>query len=247
MGSCFCQIGSCVLCDARLQSEISSEQVCQILGLLNRHAYRPHEVLFREGDPSTHLFLIREGQLKLTTSNPDGREQILGLGVAGQIIGFDALEDEIYTYTAETIGPVIACEIRHKNMLRILKQNPDIALRVVDILNKELAQAKNLIRVLGQKGSVERVTTFILSLIPHRGNLSLELLFPLSREEMAEMVGLRIETVSRVMADLQRKKVIEAPRGSVRILDLERLRLLSGISFPSGQNEIKVSFAGMGK
>ncbi len=243
MESCFCQIGSCVLCDAQLHSEISSEQVCQILGLLNRHAYAPHEVLFREGDPSTHLFLIREGQLKLTTSNPDGRKQIIGLGVAGYVIGLDTLEDEIYTYTAETIGPVIACEIQQKNMLRILKQNPDIALRIVDILNKELAQAKTLIRVLGQKGSVERVATFILSLIPRRGNLPRELVFPLSREEMAEMVGLRIETVSRVMADLQRKKVIEAPRGYIRILDLKQLCSLAGISILPTEIDNKTALA----
>ena len=243
MESCFCQIDSCVLCDAHLQSEISSEQVCQILGLLNRHSYGPREVLFREGDPSTHLFLIREGQLKLTVSNPDGREQIIGLGVAGYVIGLDTLEDKIYTYTAETIGPVIACEVQHKNMLRILKQNPDIALRIVDILNKELAQAKTLIRVLGQKGSVERVATFILSLIPRRGNLPRELLFPFLREEMAKMVGLRVETVSRVMADLQRKNVIEAPRGCIRILDLKQLRSLAGISIPPTEIGNKAALA----
>jgi len=243
MDSCSCQNDSCVLYDAQLTSEVSSEQVCQILGLLNRQIYSPHQVLFREGDPSTHLFLIREGQLKLTTTNVDGREQIIGLGVAGYVIGLDTMEDEIYAYTAETVGPVVACVIQQKIMMRILKQNPDIALRIIEMLNQELAQAKYLIRVLGQKGSVKRVATFILSLIPHRGNLPRDLEFPLSREEMAEMVGLRIETVSRVMANLQRKKVIEAPRGHIRILDLKRLFALSGMNTPHSEAGNNVALA----
>lgn len=235
--SCVCQIGSCVLCDARMQSEISSKQVCQILGMLNRHSYKSRKVLFRAGEPNTHLFLIREGQLKLTTTNTDGREQIIGLAVAGHVIGFDSMEDNVYTYSAETIAPVLACKVKHKNMMRILKHNPHVALRIVEMLNEELAQAKNLIRILGQKGSVERIATFILSLAPRRGSIPQELVFPLSREEMGEMIGLRVETVSRVMADLQRKKVIEAPRGNIRILDIKKLTSLTGLALPRTWNE----------
>lgn len=243
MGSCFCQIASCVLCDARMDSKISSEQACEILGLLNRNSYGTREIMFREGEPSTHLFIVREGQIKLTTSSANGRDQIIGLGTAGHVIGFDTVEDDVYTYTAETIAPVIACKIQHKDMLRVLNQNPCVAMRIVEILNEELSQAKNLIRVLGQNGSVERVAMFILSLIPRRGAVPRELSFPLSREEMAELIGLRIETVSRVMADLQRKKVIEAPRGCIRILDLEQLRVYSGIYHPPGKTEKKAVLA----
>ena len=90
---------------------------------------------------------------------------------------------------------------------------------------------------------MERVATFILSLIPRRGNLPRELLFPFLREEMAKMVGLRVETVSRVMADLQRKNVIEAPRGCIRILDLKQLRSLAGISIPPTEIGNKAALA----
>lgn len=184
--------------------------------------------MFREGERSTHLFLIREGHVKLTTTSADGRQQIIGLGVTGNVIGFDLVEDEVYAYTAEAISPVRACKIQHRDMLRVMEQNPDVSLRIVEILNEELSQAKNLIRVLGQRGSVERIAMFILSLIPRRGSVALEFPFPLSREEMAEMIGLRVETVSRVMAELQRRKVVEAPRGCIRVLDVGRLRLLAG-------------------
>lgn len=203
--------------------------------MLSKHVYAPQELLFREGDPGTHLLLIREGLVKLTALGTDGQEQIVGFGEPGHIIGFDTVDDEIYTFTAETKTPVIACKIQRKDMLQILEQNPNVSLRVVRMLNDELARANRLIRVLGQKSPIERVATFILSLVHHKHDTSKKLLLPLSREEMAETVGLRVETVSRVMADLQRRKVIEAPRGHIRILDYKWLRTIAGIATSPSQ------------
>jgi CRP-like cAMP-binding protein len=209
---------------------ISPEQVCEIRGTVSRHSYAPRELLFREGDPGTHLILIREGLVKLTALGSDGQEQIVGFGEPGHIIGFDTVDDEIYTFTAESKTRVDACKIQRKDMLRVLEQNPNVSLHVVRALNDELARANRLIRVLGQKSPVEKVATFILSLVHRKQDTSIKVLLPLSREEMAETVGLRVETVSRVMADLQRRGVIEAPRGHIRILDHKLLRTLAGIS-----------------
>jgi CRP/FNR family transcriptional regulator, anaerobic regulatory protein len=230
MDACFCQQEECVLCEARLYSELSSEQVCQVRGMLHKHQYGSHEILFREGDPSTHLYVLRDGQLKLTIPSASGREQIIGLGVQGHLLGFDTMDDPIYTYTAETLTPVLVCTIRLKDMLKVLQQNPKISMRVVEILNEELAQAQALIRVLGQKTSMEKVATFILSLIPatKNGRIPEQLSLPLSRQEIAELLGLTVETVSRLMSDLKREGVIEAPRGLVRILDINRLQSLAG-------------------
>ncbi len=65
-----CQAGECLLCEARLYGGLTAEQACNIRGLLAKHEYKPHEVLFREGDPSTHLFVLRQGLLKLTSLGP---------------------------------------------------------------------------------------------------------------------------------------------------------------------------------
>lgn len=227
-----CDYGDCILCAARLSSNVSNEQACEILGTMNSNSYEAQRILFQQGEPNTDLFIIHEGRVKLMTTNSDGRGQIIGLATAGHIIGFDAVEDNYYSYTAHTLSPVIACKIRYKDMLRVLEQNPAVAVRLVEILNEELAVSKNLIRLLGHNGSMERVAMFILSLIPRHGKVSHDLSFPLSREEMAEMIGLRVETVSRVMADLQRKKVIEAPRGRIHILDPEKLRKLTRKNIP---------------
>ena len=230
MYSCICQANDCFLCEAKLYDGLSSEQVCQIRGLLGKQAFAAHEMVFRQGEVNDYLYLLRSGQIKLTTSGPDGREQIIRIGIAGHLVGFDTVDDRIHTYSAETLTPVEICKIRHRDMFRVLEQNPGVSRHMVELLNRELVQAQFLIRVLGQKTSAEKVALFILSLVPKTGQQDRveELTLPLSRQEIASMLVLTVETVSRVMSELKRARIIEAPRRRIRILNLQALRAFAG-------------------
>lgn len=230
METCYCHIENCLLCEAQLYEGLSEEQVCAIRGLLTKHAHGAHEILFREGEPNTHLYLVREGLLKLTACGPDGHEQIVGLGVAGQLLGFNAVGDTRHTFTAVTLVPTRVCKLSHPDMLRVLTQNTSVAMRTIELLNQELSRALSLIRLLGQKSSAEKVASFLLALVPPgtNGSVSGPLPLPLSRQEIGELLGLTVETVSRQMSEFKRSRVIDAPRGEVSILDLKRLRSLAG-------------------
>ncbi|MEW6330645.1 MAG: Crp/Fnr family transcriptional regulator [Pseudomonadota bacterium] len=219
MASCACEINACVLCEGRLYTGLSQEQVCHIREHLIREMYEPHEVLFREGDEAASLFSLRSGQVKLTTSMPDGRQQILRIAVAGQLLGIETFKGQRYPFTAETLTDVIACRINHNDLRQAIEMNPAVSLRVIESLSQQLDQAESLIRDLGLKTSLEKVSGFLLSLIPQRGKPDAELPLRLSRREIAEMLGLTEETVSRIMADFARKKVIESGKGFIRILD----------------------------
>lgn len=230
MTECFCQVEDCVLCEAELQSSLTLEQVCEVRGLLARQKLEPHQTLFHAGEPNKHLYLIRDGQIKLTAISTDGREQIIGLGLAGHLIGFDDVRDTTHSYSAVALTPAHVCKIAHADMMKVLAENPPAMLRVINVLNDELGRAQSVIRLLGHKSSTERVATFLLSLLPpgkHNGE-PLDVPLPLSRQEMAELLGLTIETVSRHMSELKREGVIDAPRGMVRILDTPRLQQLAG-------------------
>ena len=221
---CQCQAGQCLLCEARLYSGLTAEQACNIRGLLTKHEYKPHETLFREGGPSTHLFVLRGGLLKLTSLGVNGREQIIGLAAPGRLLGFQSMHNKTYCFSAEALTPVSVCKIRHHDMLQVLEQNPSVSLQVIDMLNHELGEAQALIRVLGQKTAEERVAWFLLSLAA-TGNSPLETLpVRLMRREIAELLGLTIETVSRLFSEFRRDGLIDTPRGSVRILSLPRLQ-----------------------
>lgn len=229
MTTCSCSISGCVLCEERLYPGLSKEQVCQIRERLIRELYEPHEVLFHENDKAAFLFSLRTGQIKLTSSMPDGRQQILRIAVAGHLLGIETLCGRRYPYTAETLTDVAVCKLSHKDLREIIETSPSLSMKVIESLGQELDHAESLIRDLGLKTSPEKVSSFLLSLVPQHGDPDIELPLRLSRREMAEMLGLTEETVSRVMADFTRKKIIGSGKGYIRIFDRQRLREINGV------------------
>lgn len=235
MDTCNCQADSCLLCDAKLPSDLSAEQVCGIRGLLSRRSYDPREVLVRAGDPCSNIFIVRAGHLKLTIPGTDGNEQIIGLAGEGHLLGFESMDELIYPYTAETLATTVVCKIRHRDMLQVLAQNPKVSLRLLESLNGQLVQARKLIHVLGHKTAVEKVAGFLLAQIPPTAVDGHNEVPPLtlSRAEISEMLGITVETVSRLMAEFRRMGAIDAPRGRVTILDREQLSMFAGYLFES--------------
>ena len=230
MSNCLCRADDCLLCEAHLHEGLSEAQACEIQGLLNRHSAEPQEIIFRQGEASDWLHVVRAGQLKLSVTGPDGREQIMRIAVVGQLIGYDTIDDLHHPYTATALTPVRLCGVRHRDMLRVLEQNLEVSRRMVQMLNQELSQAQTLIHILGQKSSAEKIALFLLSLVPEHSHSEpqTEMPLPLSRQEMADMLGLTVETVSRLMAELKRERIIEAPRGHIRILNRHRLNIYAG-------------------
>jgi len=240
MSTCYCEIDACVLCEARLYPGLTPEQVCHIRGLLIRQTYDAHDVLFRDGDPAGYLFAVRSGQIKLISSLPDGRQQILHLVVAGQLLGREAFNNRPYAYTAEALTEVNVCKISSRDLQQVLEQNPSMSIRVIQTLIQELDQTEMLIRDLGLKTAPEKVASLILSLFPARGDQTAEIPLLLSRREMAEMLGLTEETVSRVMAEFNRKKIIRTGKGTLQITQPQRLYTLAGFEPASSPTFIPV-------
>lgn len=230
MHTCLCEAEQCVLCPAQLYRGLTAEQVCQARGLLSRHEYAPRAFLFCAGEPSRRLYVLRAGRVKLTRSLPDGREQILGLCEPGDLLGLDALAGECYTHSAQALTPAAACALAYPDLVKVFEQNPAVTLRVLERLRAELARAQRHISELGLKSATERVASYLLSLVPPGRAVPVRLSLPLTRQEMAELLGLTVETVSRTMTELARRGVVQVLRGGHEcvILDAPRLRRLAG-------------------
>jgi CRP/FNR family transcriptional regulator len=229
---CSCRNDDCVLCGARFFSALSVEDVCEVRGLIAKRHYGAREILFRQGDPGTHLYLLNQGLLKLTVTDRSGREQIIGLATPGLMLGFDSLADEKHAYSAETVAPASVCILGHKDMLRVLEQNPQVAMHTVAILNRELADAQRLIRLLGQKSAAEKIASLLLILAEAAYGPGAKPSLPLMRQEIAEILGLAVETVSRVFTNFREADLIQATHNSVCILDMTRLRAVADASLP---------------
>jgi CRP/FNR family transcriptional regulator len=185
-------------------------------------------VLFMQGQPSTSLYAVMEGVVKICAYCPDGREQIVGLsGPERLLVGLQSLNDERYAYSAIAATKVVACKVNHRTLLARVRDKGDLALRLVQAVNAQLAHSRALMEVLGHKCAAAKIASFILLMTPksEQGNCRFSL--PFSRMEMAGLLGLSEETVCRLMANMKRQGAINAPRGRVEIRDWDQLHAIA--------------------
>jgi len=221
---------NCEYCEAKLYAGLSGKQVKELDGRLGLCRSEPRHTLFRAGNPSKYLYVVREGQVKLTRTDIDGHEHLLNLVGPGYFLGFDAIGNSAYSYSAETLTPTVFCRIKHDDIVWLLAEAPQVSLNILLAVNEQLAQARNMIRALGQKTAIEKVAALLLSLYPPSaaGGSGQAGALHLSRQEMAQILGLTVETVSRIMAALRRKGIIHAPRGRIVVSARARLEALAG-------------------
>ena len=168
----------------------------------------PEQVLFDEGDRAESVFVVTAGMLKLYKVLADGRRQIVGFMVPGDFLGLAF--GRLYLYSAEAVTPVGVCSFRRARFLSFLDDCPSLEKEVLLRTSTELAAAQEQMLLLGRKSAVERVASFILSMA-HRRRLAagepVEL--PMSRADIADYLGLTVETVSRTLSSLRRQAMIE--------------------------------------
>lgn len=203
---------ACSTCGARALS------VCGALGeadlrrldqLAERMTLRADETLTREGDPARHLFNITSGSVRVFKLLPDGRRQIMGFLFAGDFLGLTA--GDAFAFSAETIEPVTVCRFKRDAYRALVKDSPALESALLERSNHELAAAHNQMVVLGRKTAQERLATFLLELPskdPARFDGPNHVRLPMSRSEIADYLGLTIETVSRVLTKLKTQGLI---------------------------------------
>lgn len=202
----------CSTCGARALS------VCGALGdaeLRKLDALAEHvtlgadETLTREGEPARHLFNITSGSVRVFKLLPDGRRQIMGFLFAGDFLGLTAGNE--FAFSAETIEPATLCRFKREAYRGLVKDSPALEAALLERANHELAAAHNQMVLLGRKTAQERLATFLLELPskdPARFDGPNQVRLPMSRSEIADYLGLTIETVSRVLTKLKTQGLI---------------------------------------
>ncbi len=215
-----------------LQAENSpfstAEIQCMISDAVQKVKFRKGEVLFLQGQSSASLYSLASGMVKICSHTSDGREQIVGLSSPGNLlVGLQSINDERYAYSAAAATTVNACKIRHKVLLLHVQRRGDLAMRLIDAVNAQLAHSRALMQVLSQKSAAAKVASFISLMIPKSQHGNCRFTLPFSRREIADLLGLSEETVCRLMANMKRAGVIYAPRGNIEIRDWEHLHAIA--------------------
>ena len=225
-----CSILICPFHEQQASGYVSSDSDmnCLITDTVKQVRFAKGEILFVQGQHSDSIFSLSTGIVKITHHTADGREQIVGLSTPGNLLaGLQSFSSEFYEYSAVAEAETTACKIRHRALLRTAQKKSEVALRLIDSINAQLAHSRALMRVMGHKCASAKIASFIKLIIPSSEHANKRLTLPFSRGEIANLLGLSEETVCRQMASMKRQGILNAPRGKIEILDWDQLQTVA--------------------
>lgn len=187
--------------------------------------------IYHAGDPMKALYIVRSGSVKTFTLGDDGQMQIMAFHLPGEIIGLDALATGVHASSARTLETASICEIPFHLLEDMASEVQSLNRQLLRFMSKELYTDSQLMLLLGKKTAEERLASFLLNLstrYEERGFSPREFHLPMSRGDIANYLGLAVETVSRVLTRLQTLGILHVRRKLIVIDDLERLRETAG-------------------
>ncbi len=232
-----CQCGFCHndLCIKKVPifSSLSSDEVETISGLINHREYRKGELLMHDGERSENIVIIHEGSAKAFKYTTDGREQILYVFSEGDFFGEqNLLTNRAATYSVEALQPVKTCSLSKGQFQQLLYQYPDIAVKIIAELGERMARLENAMQGMGVRNVDNRVSGILLEFAAKYGSEDKEgtlIQLPLSREGIANYLGVARETVSRKLGQLESEGIIRSVNNkSILILNKEALGAIAG-------------------
>lgn len=191
------------------------------------NTYKKGQTLFVQGSHPFGIFCISSGNIKLTSTGVDGKESIVRIVHAGDILGHRSLfTDQDYAKTATAMEDTTVCFIDKKFILSLIQKNPSVALNIINKLSRDMGIAEGKLTSLHQKNVRERLAELLLSLKSSHGVLEenrWRIDLKITREEMATLIGTANETLIRFMSEFKEAGLIEQSGKTIYIKDLEEL------------------------
>jgi CRP/FNR family transcriptional regulator, anaerobic regulatory protein len=229
----------CETCKVRrdgICAALETEALSELLRLSRHKTVPAHREIFRDGDLTDYYYNITAGIVKLVKTLADGHQHIVGLLYPTDFMGQSL--NRHHTYAAESATDVELCIYPRAPFEAFLKLNPELERQIFQATIKELDLCRDWTLLLGRKCSYERVAGFLLMMAgrapkkgcPHQSKNAVHFELPFTRAEMADYLGLTLETVSRQFSQLKKKQVIDLPSSrDIIIPDIEHLCLIARI------------------
>jgi CRP/FNR family transcriptional regulator, polysaccharide utilization system transcription regulator len=213
-------------CNCTFFDGISQEHIQILNEYSNIVSLGKSEVLFKEGEVPSGLYIITKGKIKVYRTGTEGKEQIVRLSNQGDLVGYRALIGEgDYKSGAATLEESTVCFIPKEIVLRVMEGNVLIYKRIIALLTDDLQFAEQKIKELAQKPVRERVADALLQLKNKYGydkdNITINI--SMSREELANLVGTATETLIRILSDFKKDKMIDLDHRKIKIMNLDQL------------------------
>ncbi len=188
------------------------------------------EHIFDQSSPFKSCFAIRSGSVKTSIISEGGDEQVTGFFMPGELVGLDSIAKETYACTAKALERTSVCEFPMDQLEQLTRKLPDLQHHVYHLLSQEIQNSHQLTMLLSKNTAEERIAALLLSLssrFQRRRMSSTNFSLPMARNDIANFLGLAVETVSRVFTRFQNQGIIKARGREVELLDVEALQLVT--------------------
>jgi CRP/FNR family transcriptional regulator len=208
-------------------SESDLERIDQMVG--SRRTLKRAEVLFRAGDRFESLYAVRTGFFKTRISAEDGRDQVTGFQMAGELLGLDGISTERHSCDAVALEDSQVCQIPYSRLEDLSREVSELQHQFHRLMSREIVRDHGVMLLLGSMRAEARLSAFLLNLtqrLQARGFSGSSLVLRMTREEIGSYLGLKLETVSRAFSHFQDDGLLEVKQRDIRVLDEAGLRRL---------------------
>lgn len=195
-----------------------------------RRKIKRKELLFHNGENFTSLYAIRTGVFKTRVTTEDGRDQVTGFQMAGEIIGLDGIVNGQHSCDAVALEDAEVCVMPYERLEELSREITALQRHVHQVMSREIVREHGVMLLLGSMRAEERLAAFLLNLVQRlhaRGFSATELILRMTREEIGSYLGLKLETVSRTLSKFVEEGVVEVNQRHVRITDADALKRMA--------------------
>jgi CRP/FNR family transcriptional regulator len=221
---------SCNLRELCLPVGLNAGELQQLDGLVDkRRVLARGEHLFRHGDRFEALYAVRTGFFKTRVSSEDGRDQVTGFQMAGELLGLDGISSDHHHCDAVALEDSSVCVIPYTQLEELSREFTVLQHQFHKIMSREIVRDHGVMLLLGNMRAEERLAAFLLNLtqrLQARGFSPSSLVLRMTREEIGSYLGLKLETVSRTFSKFQDDGLMEVKQRQLRILDQPGLQAL---------------------
>jgi len=221
------QCSTCHLRDLCLPCGLAGNEVQRLDGLMfSRRRVAEGQPLYHEGDSFDHLYAVRSGTFKSLVTSRDGREQVTGFHMTGELMGLDGLAEGKHASGATALEDAEICAIPYAGLTRLASGSLPLQQVISRLMSREIVREHTLMMLLGSMNAEERLAAFLLNIsqrMKARGYSANEFHLRMSRAEIGSYLGMKLETVSRTFSNFQQRSLLKVDKKHVRILDLETL------------------------
>lgn len=192
-----------------------------------KRSFSRSDYLYRSGDKFRSLFAIHSGSFKTQILHEDGREQVTGFQMTGEIIGLDAISTDIHACEAVALEDSVVCELPFNKLEALSREIPTLQRHLHKIMSREIVRDQGIMLLLGSMRAEERLAAFLLNLSQRfatRGLPATQFELRMSRQEIGSYLGMKLETVSRAFSHFQAQGLISVKVRTIEIVNLAGLQ-----------------------